>query len=148
MIEKEQADVKVREGWLRIWAGFESMAIVQETATVALAELIEKLDEDPRVKVYKKDFSEPQRIEKLVKGFDEAFSQAVKVEFVVKNLDELVDVVIEYGPSSLEILEPKEIKLNTAEAQSVINSIAAMMHRFAEAGLGGAVFVTGKGANQ
>lgn len=149
MIEKQQADEKVRSGWLRIWVGFEALAIKEETAVASLNELIEKLNSDERVKVYKKEFLPPQKVESPVKGFDYAFSQGAKVEFIVKNLDNLIDIVIEYGPSGLEILEPREIKLNTAEAQAVVNSVAAMMHRYAAAGLGGAILVRAKqGENQ
>ncbi len=148
MIEKQQADEKVRSGWLRVWAGFEAMAVKEETATSGLADLLDKLDSDERVKVYKKEFLDVQKVESPVKGFDEAFSQGAKVEFVVKNLDNLIDIVIEYGPSGLEILEPRELKLNTAEAQAVVNSVAAMMHRYAASGLGGAILVRAKGESE
>jgi len=148
MIEREQADEKIRAGWMRVWAGFEAMAVKAETATSGLADLLDKLDKDERVKVYKKEIFEVQKVESPVKSFNEAFSQGAKVEFVVKNIDNLIDVVIEYGPSGLEILEPREIKLNTAEAQAVVNSVAAMMHRYAAAGLGGAILVRAKGENE
>ncbi len=145
MIDREQADEKIRTGWLRIWAGFDALAAAEETVKAALAELIGKLDEDSRAKVYKKEFSDVQKVENPLKGIKEGFSQTVKTEFLVKNLDDLVDIVIEYGPSAIEILEPPEFKLKAVEAQAIINSIAALMHRYAAAGLGGAVFVMGKG---
>ena len=148
MIEREQAQEKIREGWMRIWAGFEAMAVKAETATSGLADLLDKLDNDKRVKIYKKEFSDVQKVGKVVEAFDEAYSQAVKVEFVVKNLDDLVEIVMEYGPSGMEILEPKEIKLSNADAQAVLNSVGAFMHRYAAVGLGGAILVRGKQAEQ
>ena len=148
MIEKEQASEKVRAGWMRVWAGFEAMAVKEETATSGLADLLDKLDSDQRVKIYKKEFSDVQKVGKVVEAFDEAYSQTVKVEFVVKNLDDLVEVVIEYGPSGMEVLEPKEIKLTNADAQAVLNRVGALMHSYAAAGLGGAVLIRGKQAEQ
>ena len=48
-----------------------------------------------------------------------------------------------YGPSAIEILEPKNIKLELGEAQNVLAEIANLVHRFAQAGIGGVVISKG-----
>ena len=65
-------------------------------------------------------------------------------QFVAKNFRELVQVIIEYGPSAIEILEPSKSQLSMSEAQDVLNNVAGMMHRYAAAGLGGTIIVRGK----
>jgi hypothetical protein len=53
-------------------------------------------------------------------------------------------VVIEYGPSAIEVYEPEKFVLNVGEAQSILNSIAFMMHTLAAAGAGGIVVMKGE----
>jgi len=144
MIEKEQADHKVKSGHLRVWMGFDALAIKEEVAKKALEGLMDKLDLDARVKVYKKDFKEAQKVENPFKGIPEAWSVMASVEIVAKNLSDLVCMVMEYGPSAIELLEPSKFGLDAGEAQAVLNSVADMMHRFAAAGVGGAMIVQGK----
>ena len=44
-----------------------------------------------------------------------------------------------YGPSSVEIIEPKMVNLKLGEAQGILNSIGDMLHKFVAAGVGGVV---------
>ena len=143
MIEKPVADEKVEQGWLRIWLVFELLAVSEAKANEAMQEHIKKLDNDSRIKVYKKQLSDIKKIEKPLKGVKEGFSLTADIELVVQNFDNIVQIVLEYGPSSIEVLDPKNIKMGMGEAQGVLNSISQMMHRFAAAGLGGIV-VLGK----
>lgn len=144
MIEKEQANEKVKSGYLRVWMGFDAMAIREDVAKEALESLIAKLDIDSRVKLYKQEFGGAAKVEKPFKGIEEAWSVIANVELVAKNLSDLVGMVVEYGPSAIELLEPKKIGIDAGEAQAVLNVVSDMMHRFAAAGVGGAMVVHGK----
>lgn len=144
MIEKEQADDKVKSGYLRIWLGFDALAIREDVAKSALDSLIAKLDDDKRVRLYKKDFGCAQKVENPFKGVAEAWSVMAEIELVSKNLSDVVSIVAEYGPSAIELLEPNKFGVDAGEAQAVLNSVAEMMHKFAAAGVGGAVIVRGK----
>jgi hypothetical protein len=62
---------------------------------------------------------------------------------ISKNLNNLAQIVIEYGPSAIEILEPDKFNLNSGEAQSILNSISHMMHMIAAGGAGGIVLMKG-----
>ena len=102
------------------------------------------MESDKRVKAYKKDFSEVKKVENPMVGVKEGWSQVIKMEMVAKRFDELVGFVIDFGPSSIEILEPKKFTTEMGEAQMILNSVAEMIHRFAAAGVGGVVVVHGK----
>ena len=143
IISKELADEKIKGGWLRVWAGFTALAVSEEVTKSALNELIDKLDKDPRVKIYMKDFGTLERREKPLKGIDVGYAGTAEVEFAVKDFETLIQAVIEYGPSAVEMLEPTRLNISAGEAQNVINTVAQMMHLFAEAGLGGMIFVRG-----
>jgi len=141
MIDKALADEKVESGWLRAWFAFEVLAGNEKKAKETLEELIDKLDKNGRVKLYKKDFSEVNKVDKPMQGVEVGYSMACDVELIANRFEDLVQVVIEFGPSASELLEPNRLNLDIAEAQSVLNNIALMMHRFAQAGIGGIVFL-------
>jgi|SRR3989338_5259063 len=139
MISQEESNEKVSDGWLRVWFAFEALALGEEVAKKALENLFVKLESDTRAKLYRKDFSGAKKVENPVQGINEGWSVVSEIEFVSKKLDDVVAVVMEYGPSAVEILEPKEMKLGIGECQNILNGVSDMMHRFASAGIGGVV---------
>lgn len=143
MISKEQALEKIEKGQIQVRLMFEVLAVDEETAENSLKDLIEKLDRDERVRIYKKEFLGVKRVEKPIKGIDTGYSQVCEIELVSRHLSSLVEIIIEYGPSACEILKPEKITLNMADAQNILNAIGEMMHRFAAAGIGG-VIIAGK----
>jgi hypothetical protein len=143
MIAKEIADEKVVAGWLRAWLAFTALAVNEDVTRAALSELIDKVDADERTKVYKKEFSTLEKREKPLKGIEVGWSGTAEIELVTKDLDSLVQIVMQYGPSAVELLEPSKLTVKAGEAQNILNTVSAMMHHFAEAGLGGIIFVRG-----
>ena len=143
MIEKEEADGKVKEGWLRTWLMFEVLAVNEQTTKNSLESLLKRLDEDSRSKIYKQEFGEMKKVEKPLKNIDVAYSLTCEVELVSKKFDNLVQIVTEFGPSAIEILEPKKFELDAGQAQTILNSISQIMHQFAAARAGGIVFIKG-----
>lgn len=144
MISEEEANEKVREGWFKSWLIFEALAINENVAKDALETLINKLDKDNRVKIYKKSFGDVRKIEKPIQNVDIGYSVTSEISLISKKFDYLAQIAIEYGPSAIEILEPEKFSLDSGEAQSILNSISQMMHRLAAAGAGGIVFMKGE----
>ena len=143
MITEEEANEKVRKGWFKSWLIFEALAINENVSRDALETLINRLEKDDRVKIYKKSFGETKKVEKPIKNVDIGYSLTCEVSLISKKFDNLAQIVMEYGPSAIEILEPEKFNLDVGEAQSILNSISQMMHRFAAAGAGGIVFIKG-----
>jgi len=144
MISPAEAKEKAASGWFNIWLAFEGMAISQQVIKSALDDLLGKLEDDQKIKVYEKEYLEPVKVENPLKGIMEAWSQVVNVKFVAKNFGEIVQIVVQYGPSAVEILGPSKSQMSISEAQDILNNIAGMMHRYAAAGIGGSVFVHSK----
>ena len=144
MIDKYESDELVRKGQIRVWAAFEVLAAKEEMAKKSLNDHLEKIDNLKGTKLYKKQFSDVKRVEKPLRGLEVGFSYVCETEFIVKDMEELISVVLNFGPSSLEILEPAKITLDTREAQSVVDLVAGVMHRYAAAGLGGIVVAGAK----
>ena len=53
----------------------------------------------------------------------------------------VAEIVMEYGPSSIELLEPRILDLPISEAQGILNSLSRLVHQFAASGAGGLVFI-------
>lgn len=144
MITREETEEKTKEGWIKAWMMFEVLAINEDTTKKSLEGLLNRLDDDGRIKLYKKEFGEIKEVEKPIKNIEKGYSLTSEIELVSKNFDNLVQVVIEFGPSAIEILEPSKIGIDAGEAQIILNTVSHVMHQFAAAGTGGMVLVRGK----
>jgi len=137
MISEAEANEKVREGWIKSWMAFEVLAINEKTARESLEGLIDKLDKSENIELFKKEFGSVKRVDRPLRNVETGFSVTCDVEIVSKKLEYLVQTVIEFGPSAVEVLEPLSLNLKVGETQNILNTISEMMHRFAAAGAGG-----------
>jgi len=136
---QEQVEKRLKEGWIKASMFIEVMAIREDVARTALKKHIDSLEKEDKCLVYKKDYGEIKKIENPRPNIPEAYSYIVEVEVLVQNLDKLVFIVMSYGPTSIEILEPKELRVKMGEAQGILNSISNVIHQFAAMGVGGIV---------
>lgn len=144
MITETEAKENVKSGWMKIWMAFEVLAIKEQVAKESLEGLIDKLDNGGKVKIYKKDFGDIKKVERPLKNVETGYSITSEIEMVCKNFQDLIQIVIEFGPSAIEILEPLEFNLKAGEAQTILNAISNMIHRFAAAGAGGMLIIKDK----
>jgi len=135
----EKIKQKEKEKWIRCWFAIEVMAVRKDVVEQALGRHVEKMEKIPSVFIYKKDFKEIKKVDNPPKGVEEAYSQVVDLELFVKDLFSLINVVIVYGPSAIEILGPDKLDVSIEELQNLTNLIAGLIHQFAAAGLGGMV---------
>jgi len=142
MIEEGLANEKVKQGWIKAKMMFEVLGINEEASRSALEKMISRLDsDDPRIEMYSKDVGEISKIINPLPNIKEGYSLICEVELISKNLDNLTQIVMEYGPSSIELLEPRIIDLPISQAQGILNSISRLVHQFAASGAGGLVFI-------
>lgn len=130
---------KVKEGWIRSTMMIEVLAITKEAAKSALEKHVKKMEAIKTSHIYKKEFKDFLEVKNPFPNVDKAFSYVVELELVSKDFESLLFLVLNFAPSSVEILEPKDLKLDIGQAQSILVTVAEMMHRFARAGLGGVI---------
>jgi hypothetical protein len=133
----ERVKKKLKDGWVRSWMMIEVLAVTEDAAKNALKKHTAKLEKENKTIVYNKGFHKITEVDNPTPNIPKAYSNVVELEMVTENLDKLVFIVMTYAPSSIEIFEPKHLKIDSGEAQSILNSISEMMHKFAAAGLGG-----------
>ena len=139
MLAKEEIKEKVAGGWIRARMNFEIMATDQQATVSTLAEHVKKLKQAPDSEVLSEKFDQVIEVLPPPRDVKQAFSQIVEVEILSKSIEAMLLAVISFGPSSVEVLEPKELIVNYSTIQSVMNTAADLMHRFAAQGLGGIV---------
>jgi hypothetical protein len=60
----------------------------------------------------------------------ENYNMFLDVEIATPEFKDLIYLIITYGPTSVEILEPAKIELNLSDAQEVLNSIVSAVHYY------------------
>ncbi len=142
-MEKEAVREKIEKGWIlsRMW--FEVMAVDKKVTKKSLSEHVKKLKKMNDTKVVEEKFETVKKVENPPKGIKEAFTQVVEIQVLTKNVETLLLIVLTFAPSGIEIIEPKEMKIGIDTLQTIMNSVADMMHRFAAIGVGGVV-ISGK----
>ncbi|MCD6275092.1 MAG: hypothetical protein J7J15_03685 [Candidatus Aenigmarchaeota archaeon] len=128
-----------KKNWMKVSLIFEVLGTTREIVEKSLKEHIEKLEKIKTILLYKKDFSKIEEVEKPMKNVEKAYSQIVETEAMIKDIKTLIIITISYGPSSIEILEPKKIEISAGEIQDISNMISGIIHRFAASGIGGIV---------
>lgn len=135
----EEIKKKRKDQWIEAWFAIEALATNKETVEGALKRHIENMEHAKDTFVYEKKFTEIKHVENPMKDVAEGFSQVVEIKLFAKNIFTLINLVILYGPSSIEILGPNEKAVKISELQDLCNVLAGLMHQFAAAGVGGMV---------
>jgi hypothetical protein len=138
-MDKEKINKIRKEGWIEVWFAIEAMGTSKDVTESAMAKHIEKLSKTKDIFVYEKIFRETEKVKNPPKGVKEAFSQVVEVKLFAKDLFTLINIVMVYGPSAIEILGPNKKEIKIDEIQNIANVLAGVIHQFASAGVGGIV---------
>lgn len=55
-----------------------------------------------------------------------------EIEFTTNSFAKLTDIVFDFMPSSIEIIEPSELEFNLADATTYLNTLAGRLHKYDE----------------
>jgi hypothetical protein len=135
--KKIDPDKKVKEGWIRSTMMIEALAVNRDAVKSALEKHVASMEGVKTNHIYKKEFGEPREVEKPLPNVEKAYSAVVELEMVSKNFETLLSMVMAFGPSSVELLEPKKLELDIGEAQGILVLAADIIHRFAGLSIGG-----------
>jgi hypothetical protein len=136
---RDEINKRKKDGWIEAWFAIEALAVSEDVVKSALENHVKKMHNIKDALIYEKKFSDIKIIEKPLKNMEKGYSQIVELKLFIKNLLTLIRIVMLYGPSSIEILGPNELKIKIDEVQNIANLIATLVHQFASAGVGGIV---------
>jgi hypothetical protein len=89
---------------------------------------ISRLDTIQDIEVISKNSSEPKRIEHQ----EEAYVCFSEIEFKVPSFQRLLDLIFDFMPSSIEIIHPGRIEMDSQQATTFVNNMAGRLHRYDE----------------
>lgn len=98
----------------------------------SLEEHIGKLDSVKGVEVINKDFSDTKEVEVDEKTPETRglFTCFCEVEFSVESLAQLANVMFDFMPASIEVVDPSQITLSPEEATGFMNNLTGRLHRY------------------
>ncbi len=140
-------DLKVDEllskGWMKVWMIFEVQAADKAVCVSSLKKHVKDMGSLDSVEIIDESFADVDKIEApeglKKRGVNALFAQVSEVTIMARDFEGLVNVVINYAPSAVEVMAPEKITITMRDAQNSLASVADMMHKFARAGIGGVV---------
>jgi hypothetical protein len=94
----------------------------------SLEKYVREIDKVKDVELHSIKISEPVEVD----GGKDMFTCFAEVDFEVDNFSRLSEIMFDFMPSSVEILEPLKINLNSSDATSLLNNISGRLHRYDE----------------
>ena len=134
---ENKARKKLKDGWIRCSMFIDVLALNETDAKEVLIEHIEKMKKEHKTVIYGTHYKSVAMIENPLHGVKEGYSAVVQIWLVVQDLDKLVTLAMNYGPTNIEIMEPKTLTVPAGEAQIIVNSVADIVQLFARHNKGG-----------
>ncbi len=100
------------------------------------------MKKEPDIIIYKEDFKETKKTPHPFESGKHAYTKVLESELVARRFDTLVYLVLNFAPSSIEILEPSKVEVSMGEAQSILNSLAELVHSLVATRRGGVTIPT------
>ncbi|VVB80708.1 Uncharacterised protein [uncultured archaeon] len=97
-----------------------------EHLSEAIRAHVEKLNFVKGVKLVNATYATPKKIEEE-KDLYTTFSE---VEVQTDSIQKLIDIVFEFMPSSVEVLEPSEVVFDIQETTNILNDITGRLHKY------------------
>lgn len=121
----KEIKIKIQEeGYIQAIVMFEVIGNPKEYVKQALNNHLDKLKADKDIEVIRFDVEKPEQQ-------DTVWSAFAEVELLVKNLEKFTWICMNFMPSSIEIMAPKELVFKGRELTNWLNDILAQVHEIA-----------------
>jgi len=122
---------------LKLWMIFEAVAATEEAVEGSLDEHLEKLGNEPDAEITETTLEEVEKVENPHPDLEEGYSQVAEVVVEASSFEEAIALVINYGPTYIQLESPDHYELSLKEGQETLQDVADIMRRYAEMGVGG-----------
>jgi len=100
----------------------------------ALSKHVSVLDKLSDIEVHTIKISEPRELE-LPEGSKQTetmFTCFAEVDFETESFSRMSQVMFDFMPSSVEVIEPSKVNLEATEATELLNNLSGRLHRYDE----------------
>lgn len=102
----------------------------KEAVEAEMDKLMKKIKDEPYKKLkLRKESPEKKTIEKNGEK-QETYSAFIETEVSTPKLSDIVYLIVNYGPSSVEVLEPESTEVKIDELQKSLNNMASGIHYY------------------
>ena len=104
----------------------------------SLEEYVMTLNDIKDIEVHSIKVSSPKKIEdsvtkeKPAKKGNEMFTCFAEIDFETETFARLSEIMFDFMPSSIEVVEPSNFKLSAPDATNLLNNISGRLHRYDE----------------
>ena len=117
---------KMSQGWLHVHIIIEILGKPADYIEKVIEAAVDQMGKEKGVEIINKGFSKA----KAVGDAKEVFTTFTEVEFLVEDMAKLVDIVFDYMPASIEIVEPPSVSFKLEDANAMLNDITAKLHQY------------------
>lgn len=103
---------------------FEVVGSPKEHVEEMLKQTIKKLENDKKLRLQNAKTYQTEQLE------NKFWSTFAEVEFKADTMQDVLDMCFDYTPSTLEILEPAGIEMDTEHLAGLFNDLLAKIHQF------------------
>lgn len=115
---------KIDKGYIHFNSIVEVLGKPKKHVEDTIREYVKKIKKNNKIKVLKEEYSEAKKIEEG----ENLFAVFVEIEALTKDSSELVFFCFDYMPSSIEIIEPEELKYIKSDFSGFLNDLQARLH--------------------
>jgi len=111
------------ENYLTVKIILEVVGSPKEHVEETLTQISDKLEKEEGIEIINKHVEE-------VKPFKKFFSSFIDLELKVINNNKLIAICFDYMPSSVEIIEPSKLQLESKDMTDILNDLLARLHKY------------------
>ena len=125
-MDSREVKERIKKGWLRAALIIEVLGKPADYIVGSLNLAVEALEKNKKAEVLAKKIHPAT----LVKDTKEVYTTFAEVEILVPEMSKLVEIIFDYMPSSIEILEPTSFSLKLEDANAVLNDLIGRIHQY------------------
>ena len=124
MAKSDGVKDKIAEGYILARIIVEVIGSPKEHVEKVLGQVVEEFKDHENIKLVKEHKEPAEKAEE-----EQFFHAFTELEFLAKDVYALVGVCIDLTPSSVEVIEPSEIKMTAKDMSGFLNDFAQKLHR-------------------
>ncbi len=109
----------------RVYAIFEGMSENKVALEKAFNEIVEKFKADPRFEVV------DLNVEEILEN-EGVFTSMFEAEIVARTFHDVVYMILTYGPTSVELIDPPRFEVKASEGQAVLMDVVEAVHSYTQ----------------
>lgn len=122
---------------VKVWMVFEAVGAKKNGVVKSLEDHVEGIKSEEGVEITELEKDEATEIENPHESLEKGYSQVVEMRADFDNFQKVVETVINYGPTYVQMEGPDKYELDLRESQDTLQSVANTMHQYAQMGAGG-----------